>query len=169
MTEILRLIDHDPVWNPGVTTHFVERAVLALLDRWGFPYARHWPLGFVALAVFLLFRNDPEARPLGPQGFWESLGDGGILQHRLAVALACALGTLEWRARAGRGRRRLPYLFPVLGFFGGILLLTHSHTATSCSRSSTPSSGCSRSVSRAGVCSSLGSRRRADESQDSSP
>lgn len=102
---------------------------LALLDRWGVPLARHWPLGFVGLAVFMLFRNDPEAWPLGPQGFWESMADGGILQHRLAVTLACVLGLLEWRARTQRVPTRLPYVFPVLAFVGGILLLTHSHTA----------------------------------------
>ena len=102
---------------------------LALLDRWGVPLARHWPLGFVGLAVFLLFRNDPEAWPLGPQGFWESMADGGILQHRLAVTLACVLGVIEWRARTQRVPTRLSYVFPVLAFVGGILLLTHSHTA----------------------------------------
>lgn len=103
--------------------------LLALLDRWGVPGARHWPLGFVGLAVFLLFRNDPEGWPLGPQGFWEGMKEGGILQHRLAVSLACVLGVLEWRARTQRVPTRLPYVFPVLAFVGGILLLTHSHTA----------------------------------------
>ena len=103
--------------------------LLALLDRWGVPGARHWPLGFVALAVFLLFRNDPEGWPLGPQGFWEGMKEGGILQHRLAVTLACVLGVLEWRARTQRVPTRLPYVFPLLAFVGGILLLTHSHTA----------------------------------------
>jgi putative copper resistance protein D len=105
-------------------------ALVACAARWNVPLARHWPLGFVGLAVFLLFRNDPEAWPLGSLGFWESLRDGGILQHRIAVLLASTLGVLEWRARTARGARtRLPFLFPVLSFVGGVLLLTHSHSA----------------------------------------
>ncbi|HKA28294.1 MAG TPA: CopD family protein [Candidatus Binatia bacterium] len=105
-------------------------ALVACAARWDVPLARHWPLGFVALAVFLLFRNDPESWPLGRQGFWEGFRDGGILQHRLAVVLASALGLLEWRARTARVTDgRLPFFFPVLGFVGGVLLLTHSHSA----------------------------------------
>ncbi len=105
-------------------------ALAALAARRGVRLARHWPLGLAGLSVFLLFRNDPEAWPLGALGFWESMKDGGILQHRLAVLLACTLGVLEWRARSPRGAgTRLPYLFPVLAFVGGVLLLTHSHSA----------------------------------------
>jgi copper resistance protein D len=108
----------------------VAVALVALAARRGVRLARHWPLGLAGLGVFLLFRNDPEAWPLGPMGFWESLKDGGILQHRLAVLLACVLGLVEWRARSPRGAHtRLPYLFPVLAFVGGVLLLTHSHSA----------------------------------------
>src|SRR5262249_34848690 len=107
----------------------VALALLAMLDRWGLRYARHWPLGFVALAVFMLFRNDPEAWPLGPRGFWESMGDGGILQHRLAVALACALGMLEWRARTARPGRRRALALPAPGVcWGGPSVEPFSHT-----------------------------------------
>ncbi|HZP40262.1 MAG TPA: CopD family protein [Candidatus Binatia bacterium] len=108
----------------------VAIALLACAARCNVPLARHWPLGFVALAVFLLFRNDPEAWPLGHEGFWTSLRDGGILQHRLAVLLASALGILEWRARIAQPPQgRLPFVFPLLSFVGGVLLLTHSHSA----------------------------------------
>ncbi|HUE30071.1 MAG TPA: CopD family protein, partial [Verrucomicrobiae bacterium] len=108
----------------------VAIALLGLAARRDVPGARHWPLGLAGLAVFLFFRNDPETWPLGPRGFWESMKDGGILQHRLAVLLACVLGVVEWRVRSRQGTAtRLAYLFPVLAFVGGVLLLTHSHSA----------------------------------------
>jgi hypothetical protein len=45
--------------------------LLALLSR-RLRWARHWPLAFFGLAVFLLIRSDSENWPLGPRGFWES-------------------------------------------------------------------------------------------------
>ena len=104
--------------------------LLALLSyRHGFRWARYWPLGFVALGVFLFFRSDAEAWPLGPIGFWEStFGNGEILQHRLATALTFALGIVEVRARTGgEGAKRLRFVFPVLCALGGLLLLIHAH------------------------------------------
>jgi putative copper resistance protein D len=97
----------------------------------GFEWARYWPLGFVALSVFLFFRSDAETWPLGPVGFWDStFGDSEVLQHRIATLLAFSLGVLETRARvASHASRRLPFLFPMLCAFGGILLITHAHTA----------------------------------------
>jgi len=97
----------------------------------GFQWARYWPLGFVGLSIFLFFRSDADTWPLGPAGFWEStLGDSEVLQHRTATLLAFALGALETRARtARRSFSQLRYLFPLLCAFGGVLLITHSHTA----------------------------------------
>jgi len=103
--------------------------LLALLDRTGrFPWARHWPLGFLGLAAFLFVRNDPRAWPLGPAGFWESMVLPDVLQHRLVVLLVIALAVFEWMVRSGRLTRpggRL--VFPLLCAAGGALLLTHSH------------------------------------------
>src|SRR5215470_5613054 len=103
--------------------------LLALLDRTGrFPWARHWPLGFLGLAAFLFVRNDPRAWPLGPAGFWESMVLPDVLQHRLVVLLVIALAVFEWMVRSGRLSRpggRL--VFPLLCAAGGALLLTHSH------------------------------------------
>ncbi len=91
-------------------------------------WTNYWPAGFIGLGIFLFFRSDAQAWPLGPLGFWEStLGDGEILQHRIATLLAFVLGTLEIRARTKETARKLRYLFPILCAFGGILLLTHSH------------------------------------------
>lgn len=104
-------------------------AAVALVGYfWRARWSYYWPAGFIGLGIFLFFRSDAQAWPLGPLGFWEStLGDGEILQHRIATLLAFALGTLEIRARTQETARKLRYLFPVLCAFGGILLLTHSH------------------------------------------
>jgi len=96
------------------------------LFRWR--WADYWPAGFIVLGIFLFFRSDAQAWPLGPLGFWEStFGDGEIFQHRLATLLAFVLGGLEIRARTNPAARRLRYLFPILCAVGGILLLTHAH------------------------------------------
>lgn len=91
-------------------------------------WARYWPLGFAALGLFLFFRNDPQAWPLGPMGFWEStLGDGEVMQHRVFTVSTFAMGAVEFRARRGKGSVMLPYVFPVLVWFGAIILLAHGH------------------------------------------
>ena len=101
-------------------------AVLTATGRAG--WARHWPLGFLGLAIFLMIRIDPGAWPLGPLGFWESLQYLEVLQHRLFVLLIIAFGLFEWSVRTGR--LRVPgaaLVFPLLCAVGGGLLLTHSH------------------------------------------
>lgn len=107
----------------------VVMAGVALIGYfWRLKWPSYWPAGFIGLAIFLFFRSDAQAWPLGPIGFWEStLGDGEIFQHRIATLLAFVLGTLEIRARTRENAHKLRYLFPVLCAFGGILLLTHSH------------------------------------------
>lgn len=91
-------------------------------------WARFWPVGFMALGVFLFFRSDAETWPLGPIGFWEStFNNGEVLQHRIATFLVFILGWLEIRARVNDNPGILPYLFPLLSAFGGMMLLAHSH------------------------------------------
>ena len=89
----------------------------------------YWPLGFVCLGVFLFFRSDAETWPLGPIGFWEStFNNGEVLQHRIATFLVLFLGIFELSARLTQNpKSKLPYVFPVLAAFGGLMLLTHSH------------------------------------------
>jgi putative copper resistance protein D len=92
--------------------------------------ARHWPAGLVVLAVFVFLRSSGSdgAWPFGDAPFW--LGDAEGFQHRLGAFLALALGVVEWRARVRpRPGSALPYVFPVLAMVGGVMLLTHSHTA----------------------------------------
>lgn len=102
--------------------------LLALLERAGLRIARHWPLVFLGLAAFLLIRSDPEVWPLGPVGFWESLRDVEVLQHRLAALLVAGFAIFEWRVRAGGlVGSKAATVFPLACAVGGALLLTHSH------------------------------------------
>jgi len=103
--------------------------VLALLYKTGrFPAARHWPLVFLALAVFLFVRSDPEAWPLGDIGFVASLRDPEVMQHRAFVALVAAFSVFEWRVRTERVRAvHLARVFPAITAVGALLLLGHSH------------------------------------------
>lgn len=101
---------------------------LALLHRAGVGWARHWPLVFLGLAAFLFVRADPEAWPLGRIGFFESLRDVEVLQHRVFVVLIAAFAFFEWGVRTGRLRRPgAALVFPVVTAVGAGLLLTHSH------------------------------------------
>jgi putative copper resistance protein D len=96
----------------------------------GSDWDRHWPLGFVALAVFVYLRASANegAWPFGATPLWHIDAEG--LQHRMAAGLVLGLGLIEWRAR-GRVARvpALPYVLPVLAGAGAVLLLTHSHAA----------------------------------------
>jgi copper resistance protein D len=98
------------------------------LNRAGRRWARHWPLAFLGLAVFLFFRSDPETWPMGDIGFLESFRDVEVLQHRFFVLLIVVFTYFEWRVRAGNWQRRYaPLVFPLLCAAGGTMLLTHSH------------------------------------------
>jgi putative copper resistance protein D len=83
---------------------------------------------FVVLAVFLFFRSDPEVWPLGDIGFFASLRDPEVAQHRAFVLLIAVFGVFEWYVRTGHFRARSPALaFPLLCAIGSALLLTHQH------------------------------------------
>jgi putative copper resistance protein D len=105
--------------------------VLAVLHVSGrAPWARHWPLVLLGLAGFMLVRNDPGAWPLGPQGFWASMTEPSVLQHRLFVVLVVVFALFEWAVRTGRVKApRYALIFPLLCAAGGGLLLTHSHAS----------------------------------------
>jgi putative copper resistance protein D len=99
----------------------------ALLNQAGLRWARHWPLLFLGLAVFLLLRSDPEVWPLGEEGFFESLRDVEVLQHKVFVVLIVIFALFEWRVRAAGKTGWAALVFPLLTAVGGALLLTHSH------------------------------------------
>jgi copper resistance protein D len=103
--------------------------LLALIEhfRWG-RWARHWPLLFLGMAAFLFFRADEQAWPLGPAGFFESLRDPEVAQHRIFVLLIAVFGLFEWRVRMrGNNAGAAALVFPLTTALGGALLLTHSH------------------------------------------
>jgi len=92
------------------------------------PAARHWPLVFLGLAAFILLRADEAAWPLGRIGFFESLRDPEIAQHKLAMLLIVAFGLFEWRVRLGKIKEgAAPYVFPIVTAVAAAVLLTHSH------------------------------------------
>lgn len=103
-------------------------SAFSLFDKY-LPLTKYWPFGFVALGIFLFFRSDAETWPLGPIGFWEStFNNGEVLQHRIATFLVLGLGVIELRARMTKdATSKLPFVFPILAAFGGLMLLTHSH------------------------------------------
>ena len=106
--------------------------VLALLSRTNrVPISRHWPLVFLALAMFIFVRADPENWPLGQNGFWESFDEIEVVQHRAAAAMVIAFAVFEWRVQRNKTSSRLAALvFPAVCVLGGALLLTHTHALT---------------------------------------
>jgi putative copper resistance protein D len=104
--------------------------LLAMLGRWdGARWARHWPLAFLGLALFLFLRADPEAWPLGPRGFWASFYNPEDLQHRLYIVLIVSFVAFEWSVQTQRLRSsKAALVFPAVCALGGALLLTHNHT-----------------------------------------
>ena len=106
----------------------VAIGLLALLGQAGVSWAKHWPLLFIGLGVFLFVRSDPEVWPLGDIGFLESFRDVEVLQHRMFVLLIVGFAFFEWRVRAGNWSSKAAALvFPLMCAAGGTLLLTHSH------------------------------------------
>jgi len=102
---------------------------LALIEhaRWG-RWARHWPVVFLGMAGFLFFRSDPEVWPLGDIGFFESLRDPEVVQHRFFVILITLFGVFEWRVRTGKiAQPKAALVFPLITALGGMFMLTHSH------------------------------------------
>jgi putative copper resistance protein D len=103
--------------------------MFAFLSRTGrVPIARHWPLIFLALAIFIFIRADPENWPLGPNGFWESFDQIEVVQHRAAALMVVAFAVFEWRVQGNKTRSAVvPLVFPAVCVVGGALLLTHTH------------------------------------------
>ena len=104
--------------------------LLALLGRMPkAQWARHWPLVFAGLAVFIVLRGDPESWPLGTRPFWASMVVPDILQHRFYALLILAFAVFEWGNQTGRWHSKwTSTVFPLLCAAGGALLLTHSHS-----------------------------------------
>ena len=101
-------------------------ALLSSFPR--FRWARHWPLGFVALAVFAFLRGDPENWPLGPISFWKSFYDPEVLTHRVYYVIFLFYAAFEWGVQTGRLTSKwAARVFPVMLALGGAGLLLHNH------------------------------------------
>jgi hypothetical protein len=86
------------------------------------------PLTLLGLVEFLFLRNDPEAWPIGPVGFWASLNNPEVFQHRVFVLLLLVIAIVELLRAADRLPPLLQkFALPGLGLFGGIYLFFHKH------------------------------------------
>ena len=102
--------------------------LLAVMNRAGLRWARHWPVLFLGLAAFLFLRSDPEVWPLGSIGFWDSMRDSEVVQHRIFVVLITGFAVFEWRVRAMElVRSKAALVFPLMTALGGALLLRAAH------------------------------------------
>jgi putative copper resistance protein D len=125
--------DSDIAWSEynhnWVGLMLLVMGMFAFLSRTGkVPIARHWPLIFLALAIFIFIRADPENWPLGPNGFWESFDQIEVVQHRAAALMVVAFAVFEWRVQGNKTRSAVvPLVFPAVCVVGGALLLTHTH------------------------------------------
>ncbi len=94
------------------------------------PMVRHWPLLFLLLGGILVIRADETAWPLGPIGFFESLRDPQIVQHKVITILIATFAIFEWQVRRGRFKSDWPaFVFPITTGAAAAFLLTHyGHT-----------------------------------------
>ncbi|MGB5085564.1 MAG: CopD family protein [Methylocystis silviterrae] len=110
----------------------VLMGVFALLERHRrtAPVVRHWPLLFLLLGGILVIRADETAWPLGPIGFFESLRDPQIVQHKVITILIATFAIFEWQVRRGRFKSDWPaFVFPITTGAAAAFLLTHyGHT-----------------------------------------
>lgn len=100
-----------------------------LAKRW--PAARFlWPFCFLAAGIFLLIFSDTEMWPFGHQSIWYAMTHNvEVLQHKTFAVILLALGTVELeRARGKLQNAWSPWVFPVVGMAGVVLLLFHHHS-----------------------------------------
>ncbi len=104
--------------------------ILVFLEKTGkAPWARHWPLMLIVLAVILFTRSEAEGWPFGKLGLGESLRDPEFIQHKAFMVLMFAFAGFEWSVRNNVLRNDWArYVFPLLSALGGMMLLTHSHS-----------------------------------------
>lgn len=110
----------------------VLMGAFALLEHYwrSAPMVRHWPLLFLLLGGILVIRADETAWPLGPIGFFESLRDPQIVQHKVITVLIASFAIFEWQVRRGRFKSDWPaFVFPITTGAAAAFLLTHyGHT-----------------------------------------
>jgi copper resistance protein D len=132
-------LESDKEWS-----EFNHRGAGGLIFLWGLTALiaglqwprRTWlrfvpPLTLLGLVEFLFLRNDPEAWPIGPIGFWASLKDPEVFQHRVFVLLLLLIAVVELLRAADRLPPLLQkFALPGLCLFGGTYLFFHKHGGT---------------------------------------
>jgi hypothetical protein len=89
-----------------------------------------WPLCFLAAGIFLLIFSDTEIWPFGPQTPWYAITHNvEDLQHKTFAIILVGLGAIELQRARGRLQNAWsPWVFPVAGMVGTVLLLFHHHS-----------------------------------------
>ena len=64
---------------------------------------------------------------MGDIGFFDSLRDPEVLQHKLLSLLVVVFAVSEWLVRLRGKRSAAAYVFPIAMALGGFLLLAHTH------------------------------------------
>jgi len=91
-------------------------------------FAHLWPMLTFGVALFILYRSDPEYWPFGPRTLTELLGDREAIEHKLSGVIVLAMGSVEWlRARGTFSHWVWGMIFPLLAIMGGTTLLFHLH------------------------------------------
>lgn len=87
-----------------------------------------WPILTLGVALFILYRSDPEYWPFGPRTLTELLGDREAIEHKLSGLIVLAMGSVEWlRVRGTLSHWVWGMIFPWLAIMGGLTLLFHLH------------------------------------------
>src|SRR5258706_12898443 len=80
------------------------------------------------MAAFLFFRADERAWPLGQAGFFASLRDPEVAQHRIFTLQIILFGLFEWRMRVnGRKDGKAVLVFPLTIAVAGAVVVNPSH------------------------------------------
>jgi copper resistance protein D len=98
--------------------------------RW--PLTRYvWPACFLAAGIYLLVFSDTEIWPFGHKALWVALRDDPEdLQHKVFSLILLAIGFIELQRTRGKLRNAWsPWVFPLAGMLGAIMLLFHHHQA----------------------------------------
>lgn len=91
-------------------------------------FAHLWPMLTLGVALFILYRSDPEYWPFGPRTLTELLGDREAIEHKLSGVIVLTMGSVEWlRARGTFSHWVWGMIFPWLAIMGGTTLLFHLH------------------------------------------
>lgn len=116
--------------------------ILAIAERRGVAFGRHWPLLLPAFAAFLVMESDPGIRLLGHAADLGGAHGDAASQHlwRMPVALLLVVvGLGEWGIRSGLIQdARAALLLPLTCAGVALMLLAHGHGGSAATREVLP-------------------------------